>query len=81
MVGRAELLTPARQNNLRDALTRANNGDAQAARAAEAQLKQLGRFAEPALTLLMKDAPATDTQKAWALLQNTRASHRQTLWE
>jgi len=72
MVGRAEVLTPAREEKLQEAITKATNGDLEAQHLAEAELKKLGRFAEPALTLLQKNASPARTQKAWALLQNTR---------
>jgi hypothetical protein len=53
MVGRAEVLTPATETKLSDALAKAQNGDAEARALVMAECKKLGRFAEPALLKLM----------------------------
>jgi hypothetical protein len=58
MVGRAEIITPARVSSLRQILLKAQAGDAAARARSEAELKALGRFAEPALRLVhLQDAP------------------------
>jgi hypothetical protein len=57
-VGRAEIITPARVSSLRQILLKAQAGDAAARARSEAELKALGRFAEPALRLVhLQDAP------------------------
>jgi hypothetical protein len=53
MVGRAEVLTPATQKKLSDALAKAQEGDTEARATFVAECKKLGRFAEPALQKLM----------------------------
>jgi hypothetical protein len=53
MVGRAEVLTPATQKKLSDALAKAQQGDNEARATVMAECKKLGRFAEPALQKLM----------------------------
>lgn len=53
MVGRAEVLTPATQKKLSDALAKAQQGDSEARATVMAECKKLGRFAEPALQKLM----------------------------
>jgi hypothetical protein len=59
MVGRAEIITPQRVASLRQVLLQAKAGDAEARARSEAQLKALGRFAEPAMQLVhLQDAPA-----------------------
>jgi hypothetical protein len=55
MVGRAELITPTVQAGLLENLTRAQEGDAAARRAASHTFTQLGRFAWPALGLALGD--------------------------
>jgi hypothetical protein len=57
MVGRAEIITPGVQAALRDALTRAENGDVAARRQAGRTLQKLGRFAGPALGLALGREP------------------------
>jgi hypothetical protein len=82
MVGRAEIITPSVENGLRKSITLAREGDAGARRQTISQLKQLGRFAEPALRLacahstpdeatfgykLLSEAdPADSSNKSWA---------------
>jgi hypothetical protein len=68
MVGRAEVLTPASQQQLVKALTDARMGDAQGQQRAAAELKQLGRFAEPALVLASQTAPEAG-ETGWKLLR------------
>ena len=60
MVGRAEIITPGVETNLFQTLTKARNGAADARFQATAQLKQLGRFAEPALQLANRHAIQTN---------------------
>jgi len=69
MVGRAEVLTPALQHRLSGAITRANSGDAGARALVLSELKSLGRFAEPAISLAVVGADAETTQTAWRLYQ------------
>jgi len=60
MVGRAEIITPQRVASLRRILLKAQAGDAEARARSEAELKALGRFAEPALRLVhLQDPPAS----------------------
>ncbi len=73
MVGRAEVLTPAREQKLAQELTKVKEGDGQAREQALAELKRLGRFAEPAVLLATKDLNAEIGPTAWALLET--ASH------
>jgi hypothetical protein len=69
MVGRAEVLTPELKNRLSEALVRAEHGDSEARAQAVAELKNLGRFAPPALELATAGAGPKVNQAAWALLQ------------
>ena len=60
MVGLAEIIAPQRVATLRQVLLQAQGGDADARARSEAELKALGRFAEPALRLVhSRDAPAS----------------------
>jgi hypothetical protein len=56
MVGRAEVLTPGVERDLVAQLEKVRQGDAQAATEVRRILKDLGRFAEPALNLAIADA-------------------------
>jgi hypothetical protein len=69
MVGRAEILAPALEAQLTTTLARAAKGDDQAKQQAIAQLKKLGRFAEPALRLAMASSSPELAQSAWGILQ------------
>jgi hypothetical protein len=60
MVGRAEIITPDTEMNLFQSLTKAQNGDANARQQSLAQLKLLGRFAEPALQLANRHVNQTN---------------------
>jgi hypothetical protein len=60
MVGRAEIITPTVETRLFDLLTKAHAGDTDARLAATADLKKLGRFAEPALTLAAKHSTSRE---------------------
>ncbi|HSU54476.1 MAG TPA: hypothetical protein VLT36_10480 [Candidatus Dormibacteraeota bacterium] len=67
MVGRAEVLTAAHQQQLSNALTKAQQGDKTARDEAVAQLRKLGRFAQPALNLAARGARPEVMQSAWAI--------------
>jgi hypothetical protein len=69
MVGRAEVLTPSLKQRLATEARDANGTDAQARERLSADLKKLGRFAEPALRVATKDFDTATTQTAWTLLQ------------
>jgi hypothetical protein len=69
MVGRAEIITPAVERGLRDAVVRAKSGDAQAREEAIAELQKLGRFAEPAIRRITAGADRELSQNGWSLLQ------------
>ncbi len=69
MVGRAEVITPAEQRTLADALASASLGSAEAREHAQAQLKKLGRFALPTLRLATQGAKPEIAQTGWNLLQ------------
>ena len=60
MVGRAEIITPNVEMNLFTTLNKAQNGDADARLQATAQLKQFGRFVDPALQLANRHASQTN---------------------
>lgn len=71
MVGRAEIITPQVESQLQRQLARAKAGDTQVRDQIVAELKKLGRFAEPAIrrvTGSVKD-PAV-SQLGWTLLQD-----------
>jgi hypothetical protein len=69
MVGRAEVLTPSLEQRLATEVRNAGGPDAQARERLSADLKKLGRFAEPALRLATQNSDTVTTQNAWALLQ------------
>ena len=70
MVGRAEVITPELESHLRQQLTRAQTGDAAARAQALAELKKLGRFAQPAVQRVARNPSAAQfNQFAWTLLQ------------
>ena len=69
MVGRAEVITPAVQQRLAGALTKASQGDAGARLEAVADFRKLGRFGEPAWRLATKGASPEVSQTGWTLLQ------------
>ena len=62
MVGRAEVITPSVEKNLRRLLVESANGDAAARGEVVAELKKLGRFAEPALRLVHQHSGATGAE-------------------
>jgi len=55
MVGRAEIITPEVTTRLLALLNRATNGDTEARAQASLTIKNLGRFASPALSLTLND--------------------------
>jgi hypothetical protein len=69
MVGRAEVITPGTERRLREQLAAAAGGDETARENVRAEFKTLGRFAEPALRLALKDADVKMTKLGWELLQ------------
>jgi hypothetical protein len=69
MVGRAEILSPLAQQNLRNALVKAKSGDGDARAEVIQQLKVLGRFASPALQLATRNVDREVMDNAWALYQ------------
>lgn len=73
MVGRAEILSPKAQLNLKNALVKAKAGDGEARAEVLQQLKALGRFASPALQLATRNADREVTANAWALFQAANA--------
>ena len=74
MVGRAEIITPKVEMNLFQMLTKAQNGDANARGQSIAELKKLGRFAEPALRLANAHANQTSLLNfGYQLLYHTDA--------
>jgi len=73
MIGRAEVISPAVQQQLTDSILKASQGDAQARERAIAEFRKLGRFGEPALRLVTKGASQEMTQTAWTLLQAATA--------
>jgi len=70
MVGRAEIIPPDQQERIRDAITRAADAesDAVASNEAKEEFRKLGRFAEPALSLALRQAPQPVNQKGWKLM-------------
>jgi hypothetical protein len=74
MVGRAEVLTPSLQQNLSVALIKTHQGDTAARAHVIAELKALGRFAEPALRLATAKLDKATVQGAWTLYNTTFVS-------
>jgi hypothetical protein len=68
MVGRAEVITPEMQKTFAESLTKAIAGDLEARQNTIAQMAKLGRFAEPAVRLVTKEATMQEKQSAWKLL-------------
>jgi hypothetical protein len=66
MIGRAEIITPNVETNLFQLLTKAQNGNGSARDDANAELKKLGRFAEPALRLASTHATATNASNIFS---------------
>jgi hypothetical protein len=70
MVGRAEVLAPTAQQQLSTAISQATGGDSAARSRALAEIKTLGRFAEPAIQLATVGADKKTSQMAWQLFQD-----------
>jgi len=79
MVGRAEVLSSKVQQNLTRSLIKAGEGDAEAKAEVVTQLRQLGRFAEPALRLATKATSSQVSQAGWALLYTASKQESKTL--
>jgi hypothetical protein len=75
MVGRAEVITPSVEKNLRRLLVESSNGDAAARRGAVAELRKLGRFAEPAVRLVHQHSGQTGAEKIESQLLATAAKN------
>ena len=73
MVGRAEVLTPAREQTLSQNLRKAHGGDRDAVGEVVAEFKSLGRFAQPALQLALTGSSQELNQTAWKLYQVAEA--------
>ena len=69
MVGRAEIITPAAQQQLANAIRNAAEGDSQAHQQAVDQLRKLGRFGQPALQLAIKDCTPQIARTGWDLFR------------
>jgi hypothetical protein len=69
MVGRAEVLRPALENQLTEELRKAQRGDPEARSQAVAELRKLGRFADPAMQLATTGAGPRFKEMAWDLFQ------------
>lgn len=75
MLGRAEIITPEAQANLSRLLVNAAAGDSDARAQADAELKTLGRFAEPALNLASNGGSLTNVMSiGYQLLYPTRST-------
>lgn len=68
MVGRAELLSNQTETNLKNAITDAARGDANARRVAIQQLRNLGRFAESAVGLATRNLKPNEVTEGYNLL-------------
>jgi hypothetical protein len=69
MVGRAEILAPQFEQHLAEGLRKAEAGDAEARALVLADLKKLGRFAEPAISLAIRGQSVQVSQTGLTLLQ------------
>jgi len=69
MVGRAEVLPPSLEHRLTEEVRRTMGGDALARGQLVADLRKLGRFADPALRLALTRADTASRQMAWGLYQ------------
>jgi hypothetical protein len=79
MVGRAEVLLQSLEQGLSADLTDARAGDAAARDRAVAQLRNLGRFAEPALRLAATEFSPDAKKHAWELFYQAAASSTRSL--
>lgn len=68
MVGRAEIITPQTEKNLAGVLAKAEAGDEAARQQSIAELKKMGRFAEPALQLADRGKDSTNAAFDFQLL-------------
>jgi hypothetical protein len=73
MVGRAEVLTPAFENQFAQELLRSQQGDSEARDRIIAEFRKLGRFADPALQLALRGARQDVKDVAWNLFQQVAA--------
>ena len=73
MVGRAEVLTPAFENQFAKELLRSQQGDSEARARIIAEFRKLGRFADPALQLALRGARQDLKDVAWNLFQQVAA--------
>jgi hypothetical protein len=71
MVGRAELLTPALEQGLAQALDKARQGDTTARTHAMQTFRRLGRFGEAALRLAIAGATSEANQSAWSVYHSS----------
>jgi hypothetical protein len=69
MVGRAEMLSPTLEQSLTSALLKAKEGDELQREFVMAQLRKLGRFAQPALGLATQGFDPETSQMAWDLFR------------
>ncbi|HWW01758.1 MAG TPA: hypothetical protein VNZ64_18815 [Candidatus Acidoferrum sp.] len=69
MVGRAEVLAPALENHLAEELRKSQQGDPEARSQVVAELRKLGRFADPAMQLATTGAGPRFKEMAWNLFQ------------
>jgi hypothetical protein len=69
MVGRAEVLTPGLEKTLADEVTKAGHNDREAREHLSLELKKLGRFAQPALSLATRGANPAASRAAWVLFE------------
>jgi hypothetical protein len=72
MMGRAEIITPDTETGLSQLLNQMKKGDASAGASMRARLKELGRFAEPALDLAL-GGMNVDARWRESLLAGTKA--------
>jgi hypothetical protein len=81
MVGRAEIIPPDQQERIRDAITRAAEAqwDPIAANEAQNEFRHLGRFAEPALGLALRQTTQpTVNEMGWKLLRQSAEAAKAT---
>lgn len=74
MVGRAEVITPSAEKDLADILQKAQGGDPTAHREAVTEFKKLGRFAEPALNLVIHHGLTNIANPGYLLLIEASSS-------
>jgi hypothetical protein len=75
MIGRLETLTPEQESSIASLITHLGDDDPAIRTQSAAKLKQLGRFAEPALTRIAATTNDPEVQtRSQALLQRIAAS-------